>query len=97
MLRITPQPAGTDYVLKLEGALIGPWVSEAAITWIDIATAQPGRRILIDLTDVNRVDQRGRELMALMYCAGVRFVAQGFVMPEIVREISERVDGGRRS
>ena len=27
-----------------------------------------------------------------MYRAGVRFIARGFVMPELVREISETVD-----
>jgi hypothetical protein len=30
-----------------------------------------------------------------MYRAGVRFAARGFVMPELVREISEAVDHGR--
>jgi hypothetical protein len=33
----------------------------------------------------------------MMYRAGVRFVATGFVMPELVREISQTVDGGRES
>ena len=29
--------------------------------------------------------------------AGVRFTARGFVMPEVVREISEAAERGRRS
>jgi hypothetical protein len=35
--------------------------------------------------------------MMTMYRAGVRFTATGFVMPELVREISQTVDAGQRS
>jgi ABC-type transporter Mla MlaB component len=97
MLRITPQAAGGEYVIRLEGALSGPWVQELGVCWIDAATRQPGCPIRIDLSDVSHVDKAGQELMALMYHTGVRFSAQGFVIPEIVREISERVEAVRRS
>lgn len=97
MLRITPYAAGREYRIELEGCLCGPWVAELGACWINAAIAQPGRRIRVDFVDVCHVDRQGRELMALMYRAGVRFVAKGFVMPEIVREISRSVDGGRRN
>ena len=51
----------------------------------------------VDLTDVDRVDAAGRELMAAMYRRGVRFSASGFVMPELVREISQSIERGQRS
>jgi hypothetical protein len=35
--------------------------------------------------------------MTLMYRAGVRFVSSGFVIPELVREISTAVDGKQES
>lgn len=97
MLRITPQAEGSEYRIKVEGCLSGPWVAELGVCWIGAAIAQPGRRIRIDLADVCHVDQAGRELMTLMYRAGVRFAATGFVMPEVVREISESVERGRRN
>lgn len=97
MLRITSYVAGSQYRIALEGCLCGPWVTELGACWISAAIAQPGRSIRVDLVDVCHVDQQGRELMALMYRAGVRFAAKGFVMPEIVREISRSVDGGRRN
>ena len=97
VLRITPYVAGREYRIKLEGCLTGPWVAELGACWIGAAIAQPGRSIRIELADVCHVDQSGRELMTLMYRAGVRFAAKGFVMPEVVREISETVDGGRRN
>lgn len=97
MLRITPYVTGPEYHLQVEGCLTGPWVAELGACWIGVAIAQPGRRIRVDLVDVCHVDEQGRELMTLMYRAGVRFAANGFVMPELVREISEFVDGGRRN
>lgn len=97
MLRITPFDSDSEFVIKLEGCLCGPWVPELAAFWIDAATAQPDRTIRVELEDVAHVDKAGRELMTLMYRTGVRFAAKGFFMPEIVREIAETVRTGRRS
>jgi hypothetical protein len=76
--------------------LKGAWVPELAGCWRD-ANASVGRRVCVDLTDVCHVDDAGRELMTLMYRAGVRFVARGFVIPELLREISEAVDREQRN
>lgn len=97
MLRITPYTAHGEYRLKLEGCLSGPWVAELGACWLNAAIARPGRRIRIELADVCHVDRAGRELMALMYRTGVRFSAEGFVMPEVVREISQSAARGRRN
>jgi anti-anti-sigma regulatory factor len=97
MLRITAQTAADEYLLKLEGCLAGAWVPELAASWRELTTSPVKRPIVLDLTDVCHVDAAGRELMARMYRAGVRFVTSGFVIPELVREISEAVDGQRRN
>jgi len=97
MLRITSDTAGGEYRIKLEGCLSGPWVAELGACWIAAAIAHAGRRIRVDLADVCHVDRQGRELMSLMYRAGVRFAAKGFVMTEVVREISAPVDRRRRN
>lgn len=96
MLRITSDLTGGEQAIKLEGDLSGPWVSELASFWTSAATHSDGP-ILVDLSDVFHVDEPGRELLTLMYRAGVRFVTRGFVMPEVLREISESIEGGQRS
>ena len=96
MLRITPNPTGRDYRIKLEGCLCGPWVEELGTCWLAAATSQPGRRIRIDLVDVCHVDAAGQELLTLMYRSGVRFIATGIVMPELVRGIAASVERERR-
>jgi hypothetical protein len=92
MLRITTDSSADEYFLKLEGCLAGAWVPELAMCWRQVNGSAQNRRGCVDLTDVCHVDDAGRELITLMYRAGVRFVARGFVMPELVREISETVD-----
>ena len=89
MLRITIQRADDDLVMKLEGCLAGPWVHELDACWRQ-ARAQVGGRIRVDLRSVCHVDEAGRELMTRMYHAGAAFVASGCMMPEVVREVTER-------
>ena len=97
MLRITTDNTDRECLLKLEGCLCGPWVMEVAVCWLNEATASPRRPVRVDLSDVFHVDRAGRELITLMYRAGVRFVASGFVIPELVTQIAEAVDSERRS
>lgn len=97
MFRITSRDGGGEYLLKLEGCLTGAWVPELDACWRKANQLLPGRRIRVDLTDVCHVDEAGRDLMTLMYRAGVRFVARGCLMPELVREISAAVENRRRN
>jgi hypothetical protein len=46
------------------------------------------QQVHVDLTDVCHADEAGRRLMSVMHRAGVRFLVQGCVMREVVREIS---------
>jgi ABC-type transporter Mla MlaB component len=97
MLRITSQTGADEHLLKLEGCLAGAWVPELAACWREVNGRARNVRVRVDLTDVVHVDDAGRELMTAMYRAGVRFVGRGFVIPELLREISESVDGNRRT
>ena len=95
MFRITSHIVDSELVLKLEGCLCGDWVPELDAYWRVTGKTPAGRVMRVDLTDVCHVDEAGRALMTVMYRAGVRFVARGCVMPEVVREISETASGGR--
>lgn len=96
MLRITPHLAQHECLLKLEGCLTDDWVPELEACWRVLTMTAPNRRVRVDLTDVSRVDAAGRVLLTAMYCAGVAFLATGFVMPDLLQEISQAVDCERR-
>lgn len=89
MLRITEQHAPDRLVLKLEGRLSGAWVEELETSWNGARHGNPGTEIWLDLSDVWLADPAGQALLERMHHEGVRFVVQGCVMRELVREISE--------
>jgi hypothetical protein len=93
MFRITTYNLPDSAVLKVEGTLTGPWVDELENCW---RRTRPDGPVKVDLSDVCWVDDAGRDLLTLMYHAGVRFVARGCVIPELVKEISESPDLVRR-
>ena len=88
MLRITVLDELQKVTLKLEGCLVGFWVKETETAW---RSAQSGSRrvLIVDLKAVDRVDQAGIYLLALLYQQGARFVASGTAMTELVRSIAQ--------
>ena len=92
MFRITSLIEDGEIVLKIEGCLAGPGVHELDSCW----RASPGTLpVRVDLREVCHVDAAGRQLLMSMYRARVRLITRGCVMPELVREIAQSVDGGR--
>lgn len=89
MLRITNRGAADHLVLELEGCVCGPWVDALEASWHEATRRSPdGSPIHVDLRAVCHVDARGRVLMKRMYREGAQFLASGFVMPEMVRELA---------
>jgi len=83
--------------LKLEGSLVGVWVKETESAWRTTQSTLKGRPLLLDLKEVDRIDQAGANLLALLRQRGVRLVACGTAMAEIVRTIEKewpRNEGG---
>jgi hypothetical protein len=93
MFRITSLIEDGEIVLKLEGCLAGAYVQELDSCWRSASGTLPVR---VDLREVCHVDAGGRQLLMSMYRARVRLITRGCVMPELVREIAQSVDGGGR-
>jgi anti-anti-sigma regulatory factor len=91
MLRIT-WVAGSDAapVLKLEGKLLGPWVSEVREAWAQ-AAARSGR-IRLDLSAVSFVDAAGAQLLRELRRQGLTFAACSPFVAELLH--LEHSEGG---
>jgi len=89
VLRITLLDGLEQVTLKLEGSLVGVWVKETEAAWRSAKAATAERSLVVDLRAVNRVDQAGVYLLALLRQRGVRLVASGTAMAEIVRTIDK--------
>ncbi len=93
MLRITLLDEPQQVTLKLEGCLIGAWVKETETAWRSAQLASAGRPLVVDMRAVNRVDQAGFYLLALLRLDGMRLVASGAAMTELVRSIEKEWPG----
>lgn len=80
MLKITVHDTASEFRLRLEGKLAGLWVRELGQCWQTAASSLAGRtlagrKIILDLREVDFVDEEGQALMCRMSHAGVKFVA----------------------
>jgi ABC-type transporter Mla MlaB component len=89
MLRITLLDGLEEVTLKLEGSLVGVWVRETETAWRSAQSTLKGRLLVLDLKGVDRVDQAGVYLLALLRLELVRLVASGAAMTELVRSIEK--------
>ena len=66
--------------LKLEGRIMGPWVSELRRTWMRVATSSGQNSVRVDLSGVSFVDANGRDLLLEIQKSGGDLVgASGFL------------------
>lgn len=88
MLKITILSTASTTTLKLEGALIGPWVDELERCWHILGTS--GRRAMcVDLASLTRVGPGGKELLGWMHQEGVALVSGDGVTRAIVDEAAQ--------
>jgi len=98
MLKITIEPEAEEVRMKLEGDLAGTWVSDLEECWRTTRNSTAGKTAWLDLTGVDRVDDAGRYLLALIHGTGARMVATGVAMTALLDSIgrdwpASRIEG----
>jgi hypothetical protein len=86
MLRISIDSCGQNTTVKVEGRVIGAWVSELGACWADLLESAP-RPIRVDLDDVSFVDAAGKSVLRRMRADGAILVATSLTMRAVVEEI----------
>ena len=84
MLKITIHDANGPLRLALEGRLAGEWVCELEHCWHTARASHPNRTLAVDLTGVTFIDHAGWYLLQWMHRDGVRLVASGLLLPDIL-------------
>ncbi|OQW31487.1 MAG: hypothetical protein A4E19_07690 [Nitrospira sp. SG-bin1] len=86
MLKITSEKHSGSVRLRLEGKLIGVWVSELEREW---QTIQPPETVplVVDLTGVTFIGKDGKVLLHRMWQAGASLIARGCCTGHLVEEI----------
>ena len=88
MLRITADLCSDPIVLKVEGKLRGPWVTEPERYWQSTRANCRGHRLRIELNDITFVEEQGKVLLAEMLHSGVELVATGPMITSILEDIA---------
>lgn len=86
VLRITQDSSDAAALLKLEGSIRGPWVSELAKAWRSIADSKPGKEIRVELGGVSFADWEGRKLLLDMENGGAKLVAPSVFLRHMLAE-----------
>ena len=55
--------------MKLEGKMVGPWVTECQQTWSKLLSSLSARKLALDLCGVTFVNESGLELLREIYRA----------------------------
>jgi len=89
MLRITTIDNDEVTVFRLAGNLSGEWVDELERLWTETNAVGSGRKLQVDVTDVEFVDERGKVLLERMLLEGAEIHPGNPFMTSVVAEIVE--------
>ena len=67
--RVSLQEQPEKLVMKLEGKMVGPWVTECRQAWTKLLSSLSTKKLALDLCGVTFVDEPGLELLREIYRA----------------------------
>ena len=87
MLRITTYDGPESVTFKIEGRLVGPWVSELERCWESALAGSRCLAVQVDFAAVTYIDAGGKELLKRMHHQGVGLHAADCLMKSVVDDI----------
>jgi hypothetical protein len=87
MLKITITETPEELRWILQGRLAEPWVTEVKASWNEGRRTREGRPCVVDLSDVTCVGKGGDELLQSMSNEGAQFIASGFYIKDVLKEL----------
>jgi hypothetical protein len=81
--------------MKLEGKVIGPWVSECKHSWLGFKPTLSGKKLSLDLCGLTFIDDAGLNVLREIYGAtNATFIADSPLTKHFVEQI---IRGGAKS
>ena len=88
MIRIRVHHTLGNSHIHVEGQVAGDFVEELSRCWL--STLTPDNHIIVDISDVVHVDQRGRQLLGQMYASHVEFIGARLALQDVLNEIKTK-------
>jgi len=86
VIRITCNKESAGTRLVIEGKISGACVDELAKCWLQASSNQPD--LLIDLTSVSFIDDRGKQLLIRMHENGTKLISTSLLSKCLIQEIN---------
>jgi len=91
MLRVTVQSGTESTVFRLEGKLAGDWVEVLRRVWSAHQPLSDSPSLVLDLSDVDFIDERGKGLLAELHVQGAALIpGAGPLTRAIVHDVQAR-------
>ena len=90
MLRIVVFDEPFSVKLRLEGELTDETTPQLTQRWAEVRSRLRDRRAILDLGDVSKMDESGRQLLSWLTDSGVRFSYAHPVLQPLVEDLSRR-------
>ena len=97
MIRITETQEGSRPELIVEGTLSDGWTDALETSWVQAQSRLGGARLLIDLSGITYVDEKGCALLARIMQSGAEVRAAGIMNRTVVDDIAKHIEAARRN
>jgi anti-anti-sigma regulatory factor len=91
MFRATVEHQGDLVILRIEGRLSGPCLSELESCWQQMAKGNGSKRVVVDLKEVTFVSAQGKQLLERLCRAGAELTGDGLMTRALVEQITHSV------
>ena len=90
MSRISIADTPSRRTLMVEGTLIGAWIAELRITWMNASQDLGGRKLIIDLSKVTVISREGEDEIFDLMKKGAQFSCGGVLTRHLLTQLSLR-------
>jgi hypothetical protein len=93
MFKISTVDTQSQRRLVVEGALIGPWISELGEAWRTAGRDLDGRRLRIDVRSLTVISREGEKAIFDLMKQGAKFSCGGICTKHIVKRLARECQG----
>ena len=86
MLKISVIDSRTQRRVVIEGTLIEPWMAELRNSWQAAKTDLQGRKLVLDLKNVTRIDDEGESALSELVQEGTSFSSCGVLTKYLLQQ-----------
>jgi hypothetical protein len=101
MFKISTVDTRSQRTLVVEGALIGPWISELRSAWRTASRSLGGRKLRIDLRSLTVISREGEEAVFDLMKQGAKFSCGGictkYMVKRLARECQDELQAASRT